>query len=247
MYKHSWEHLEKIYKDLIRMEIAVGSTYSVEGIIVFTPTLWIDFLNADPQRSHSMWLIYREFSGRMEELRDWLTREGHSPGRGLEYMELISREDFLTEQYAKMRTDTQTLHTGMTEVIDGKKLHIIKETLMATGRWSAPSSGKETLTKGADVPDLRSTITVESVELDESQTLRLDIPAAGHPGFWLSAILGVMLLSCKDGDIPVQRCLDPDCQKFFIPSSQGHEQKFHSQTCRSRFNSRKWRKSLINT
>ena len=249
MYRRSWEGIQEIIQDVARVNVGAGGVLSVQGPYNFAPMLWLDFLNADPHNSQSMWTIYREFARSVEDLRDWMAKEGYPDVEDMKDMKLMSKEEFLERYPGELQSDAEKLHTGMRETIDQDRADVIKALVRSRDKDEL-SRAKETITKGIHVPPLRLTIDVVNTGLSginagESNQMQLHTPEADHPNFWLAVILGGMLSSCKDGKINVRRCAAPDCQKYFVPYPRGRAQKYHSSTCRNRHNTQKRRKSNL--
>ena len=76
-------------KALARLERGVNEL-SALIIDFYAPTLWLDFLNADPKDRNAMWPVY---SGFTEFIR--VLKERHSCSRNLMETRLLSKSEFL--------------------------------------------------------------------------------------------------------------------------------------------------------
>ena len=256
MYKYySWEALQQINNaiDLIEEGSSELSSLIIYG---FAPTLWIDFLNSDPQDDESMWHVYRGFITSIERLKDWIVKEGHTYSKEIREMKPLSKDEFLDQYHAKLRTDAEKLHSGMREIIDNGRvdmvLAVVREIRDRTRRTKKQrqehDAVEEIITKGAAIPPLFFTMVTELYEENGkySRRLQLHTPAVNHPSFWLSIIHeGMLISSCWNGKIIARRCAAPDCRKYFIPHPRNRSQMYHSRTCRNRHRKREWRASHI--
>jgi len=241
----SWEDIQNIISDTEELKIGAGGEMelSTPSIYFVASASWLDFLNADPANSRSMWFIYRDCARCIQESQAWLTEKGY---RYNAQMRLLSREEFLERYSAEWQADAEKLHRAMKRAIDEGKVDLIKDVSQYADQEKY-SRAKEILTGGAGIPILSFGIRVTnpcdqamSVRMLDPRQMQIDIPEVNHPALWLHAILGGMVSSYRDGKI-LRRCLA--CPKYFYP--RGRAQKFHNPTCRSRYNVKKWRQSQL--
>ena len=211
--------------------IGAGATIEISHLPYrLAPTLWVDFLNAEPKKSNSMWLIYKQFARSIEDLKDWIEKEGHSLDTN--DMKLLTKAEFLEQYPEKLQEDAERFHLSMMEIIDKKKNDIEIEKSLSNDIHMPSPFYKITATN-------QNNHVAELIDLPHE----LSFPDAEHPNFWLTIIQGGMLLNYREGTI-AHRCAAPDCQKYFIPSSRSHGQKYHSPTCQNRHYMNKRNKSL---
>ncbi len=231
MPKYSGEDVRRLVKAITKGGIGLGAAVTVNPFGILTPKLWVDFLNADPERPRSMYFIYKGLMGYFQEFRNWVASEGFDCGPYTSGMQPLSREDFL-DKYPDMEKNAKAIHNAMTKLLDNAKTDPIKAIL--TGE----DSGEEL--KDVDIALLPFTLRIERVGPGPDD-LTLDIPQANHPGFWLYVALGAMVLAWKDGEIPVRRCAN--CAQFFIPYPRAPNQRFHSSSCSGVYHARQRRVS----
>ena len=246
----SWEDIQSIISNTEEAKISASATIEqVTPNIYFVSASWLDFLNNDDQtNSRAMWFIYRECARCVQEFKAWSTQKGYGYKRETRS---LSREEFLEQYPAEWQTDAEKLHVGMKRTIDKDEIDVIKNVLQYADK-EKHSRAKETLTGGASIPALSFSITVTnpcaqemSIRMLDPRQIEIDIPEVNHQDLWLHAILGGMVSSYRDGRIP-QRCLA--CPKYFLPyprAGGARAQKFHSASCRSRYNVAKWRQAQL--
>lgn len=224
-------------------------------ISLYAPDLWLDFLNADPRDSDSMWPVYMGYIRFIESLRD-----ENSCSREIEEMMLLSKGEFLEHYPLELQEDAEKLHKGMKRVIDEGHVELISavtrfmpETLMDEEELEFStrhlddeeySKALAVLTNGADIPDASFTASLVPAESPDIYKMHLHTHSADHRNFWLFVILdGMLISSCRGHEMAVRTCAAPDCGRYFVPASHAHGQKYHSTTCRSRHNMQKRRKA----
>lgn len=257
MRKHSWEFLQRVYDDVVGMDMGLGMNVDVQGVYDFAPMLWLDFLNADPQDSISMWYIYKEFVRSVEDVRDWVAQVGRQDAQALEDVKLFSREDFLKRYPEELKADAERLRSRMRAImIDADKSGLIRDMLryrnkedtegveIGAGKMTQKRSEEgTTLTEGISMPRVFFEARFTNDGVGDPYLLRLDIPEASHRNFWFSVILWGMVFSFGEG-VSVCECAAPDCDQYFVPSPRGHGQAYHSQRCQNRHYMRRRRSRL---
>lgn len=223
---------------------------------LYAPTLWIDFMNADPEDAASMWPIYDGFQYFLNGLQS-----GYRCSEEIAEWKIISETDFLTTYPMVRQMNAKKLHAGMRKCVDEAL-----ETGNADGLislyvgWEEKNPMKKpkqilelqdktmkTITGGADVEFLFLTTIMRMAEEDGKYhpQHQLHTPAAkSNHVFWLSVVLeGLFIYSCKDKTMVVKRCADSKCGKYFTPTPRGHNQLYDTKRCRNRHHAEKWRKS----
>lgn len=217
----------------------------------YAPTLWLDFLNANPRNARSMWPVYRGFIDFIKVLK-----EQHSCSGDLRGMKLLSKAEFLEQYPLELQKDAEGLHKGMKEVIDKgdpapiraliTEMDEEKTIKLTERRLQKISEAEAAIKNGADIPPLSFTIGIEWAEEngDYFKLAQLHTTAADHKNFWLAVIYEEMITkSYGDSEIIVRQCAAPDCRKYFLPESRSHNQRYHNKTCRSRHHMQEWRRS----
>ena len=181
----------------------------------FAPTLWIDFLNADPLGIYSMWTVYSKFAN---SIRDF-ERRSHTEIDGIR---LLSKTKFMKTYPLELQADAQKLHISIRRQIGESVSEDIPD----------------------DEPNIPSVPEEISIEYIKTNLKRLHLPGAESANFWLAVIHeGMEIARGKDGKIDVRRCQAPDCNKYFVPAPYSHNQIYHSETCRNRTAIREWRRT----
>lgn len=241
---------QQLDKALARLE---RSTNELSALIMdfYAPTLWLDFLNADPKDRKAMWPVYRGFT---EFIR--VLKERHSCSGDLTGTRLLSKSEFLKQYPLELQEDAERLHEGMREVIDSGDPSPIRTLIMEMDqeepvkltekRRREISEAEAAITNGAHIPRVSFTTGIELVEEDGEryQLAQIHTPAANHKNFWLAVIYErFVTASYNDGKITVRLCAAPDCLKYFVPEPRSHNQRYHSKRCRNRHHMQEWRRS----
>jgi hypothetical protein len=225
-----------------------GHEFSAMLIAQFGAAAWLEFLNADPVNPDSMWPAYMEYTRFIDAIKGLVTEQGYSYSRNIEEMELLSRDEFLRCYPAKLQTDAQKIHAGMKKVIDEDMpdvmVHMVRYVDEPPQRTTKKRQEKyrmaeEILTGGAVIPP--SSFTILPCLIEENgryvEGAQLYTPSCQHPNFWLSVISEAMTFLAYDpgiGEIRVERCEAPDCQRYFVPAYRSHDQRYHSKSCQKR-------------
>ena len=219
----------------------------------YAPTLWLDFLNADPQDPESMWPVYRGYVKFVQ-----LLRTQNDCSKDIKEAKLLTKAEFLERYPVELQADAEKLHRGMKEVIDEGKTHVIASIIRYIGEDAPvpikkpagdPDQIREILTKGAYIPPESFTIGLEWPDQDNQEygyLVSLHTPGINQPNFWLSIIYTGMTTQSYNPEkdaIIVRRCEAPDCRKYFLPAPHGRGQRYHSKSCRSRHNMQKRRQA----
>lgn len=257
MDRYSLKELQQLDRAIDRIEDG-SSELSATLIRGFASTLWLNFLNADPSDAGAIWFVYKEFTRAIEDIKDWIIEKGHSYSESIRDIKLLPKEEFLELYPLEMQSDAQKLHGGMSEIIDEERAHVVgilirpmdQEPPERTEEWQKKhSEAEQILTRGADIPPSFFTMVTKPIEqpsgkysMERQLELHLPTAAADHRNLWLSIIVeGMTILAYKDGEITARRCAAEGCGKFFVPTSRGHAQKYHSKACQNREYMRKWR------
>lgn len=215
-------------------------------IHAYAPTLWLDFLNSDPEKSEEMWGVYYEFVRFMKAIQG-----KHFCSKDIMGMKLMSKMEFLETYPTDLQDNAQRLHGGIKQVIDegrGDVIEHLTRDIVAAVKKNTPAQEEEAekaekmITGGVILPPVSFTVLFQLPEEDNppwrSTDVTLYTPSATRRDFWLAIIYsGAITLSTsmRDDKIIVRRCAAPDCQKYFRPVPHAHDrQKYHSPTCRSR-------------
>lgn len=231
-----------IYEIIAEMHERVHELSSMI-IRIYAPTLWLDFLNADPENSEEMWGVYYEFVRFIETVKD-----RNYCSKNIMDMKLMSRMKFLETYPAKLQDNAQKLHGGIKQVIDEGRGDVVEYLIRDPAtelEKSTPEQeekadkAEEMITGGVILPPVSFTVSFRLPEEDNlprgTSDVTLYTPSAQHPDFWLAIIYsGAITLSYRDGEIIVRRCAAPDCRKYFRPAPHTYRQKYHSPTCSSR-------------
>ncbi len=248
MKKHPWQFLRIINDRLEIIPLGAGANLTIECPHPWTPDLWIDFLNADPEKPRSLWPVYKEFARAMEDLRDGIDEAGIQYNDEISDMKLLSREGFLAK-YGSLREDAKELHDGMKEAVDKSKTDMI----IALGQ---DSKARKSILRGAKIPSWITTVRITNLMAAATHTIDDTMAAATHTiddteihltlteadadNFWLSNIVSGLVSSYTAGKVG-RLCAAPDCDQFFIPSPHRPDQKYHSTRCQNRTFMRKAR------
>lgn len=245
---------QELDKIIYRMEVQINRLSAIL-IHLYASTLWVDFMNADPKNTESMWLVYDEFRSFVNDLRVHF----HC-SRDIREHNLLSDEDFLTIYPVLLQVDAEKLHRGMLKYIDEaiqnqeagdlSSLHMEwdEEDIMKKSKERLEQQDRATaaIIDDADVPFPSFTTGVERVKRNGRYYPQheLHTPAAMSRNWWLAIIYeGLLIYSIKHGKMVVKRCADPKCGKYFAPRPRSHNQLYHSKRCRNRHHSENWRKS----
>lgn len=231
MPKYSWENVRRLVKAIAKDGIGMAGVVTIKPFHILTPTLWVDFLNADPRSGRSMYSVYKGLMGYVQEFRNWIVSEGYDYGPYIREMQLLSREDFL-DKHPDMEKDAKAIHSTMIALLDSRRTDLIKAIL------AGDDSHEEVA--DVDISLLPFTLRIERVGSSQDD-LTLDIHRANYIGFWLFVAFGAMVLAWKDDEIPARRC--ENCARFFIPYPRARNQRFHSSSCKSTYHSRERRLS----
>lgn len=232
MRKYPWEPMHKSIKVMQKMLLTAGGNLDMQGpnsIMNLTPTLWVDFINADPQNSHSVWLIYKEYARAVEDFIDWMADNGYGCEPEMKATALLSKEEFLKQYPVDLQEDAVSLHREMKKAID----------VMDKGKTEDVES------LGSGLPSLLYYIraaNTSGVTAKGTHQITVLFKNAHQPRLWLSAILEGMRLSYRNGRT-ARRCAAPDCGKYFLPYLRRLDQRYHSPSCQDRHYKRMYRKS----
>ncbi len=235
-----------------RLERAINKIWrgseELSALIIdnFVPKLWVDFLNADPEDTGSMWPVYRKYAKFIDTLRYF-----YLCSRDIEEMQLLSKGEFLQEYPKELKADAEEVHYGMKKMVDEGRWDLAdavirdidSKAIMLRPRKSVTTQeeAERAITGDVSLPDTFFTFTKEMVQEDGEVLFErhLHTPGARHKTFWLSIVYeGMLASSYKD---QIRRCQAPDCRLYFLPTPHSRGQLYHSASCRSRHNMQKRR------
>jgi len=252
MYGYTDADIRRINRSVDKIERGINE-FSALIVYEFAPSMWLDFLNADPMDGESMWLVYQSLTRIIGGIKRWIRKQGQSCSEDIENMRILTKAEFLKQYPLDHQEDAQKLHAGMKEVIDKGMGDVMAATMRYIDREKRPTKAtvekraraERILTGGALIPPLSFTVIPALVQVDgrSSEQLQLYTPAARHPRFWLSIIYEgtIMAYDLANHEITVRRCEAPDCRKYFVPAYRSHGQRYHSKACQNRDYMRKRR------
>lgn len=265
MKKHLWQYLRTMSDQLEMMPLA-GSDLTIRGYHPWTPNLWIDFLNADPESADSMWPVYKVFARAMEDLRDGMDRAGVQYNHAIKSMQLLSKEGFLAK-YESLGEDARQLYHGIKQAVIGNNLDLVFvdgnsiDLVKSLGKIildQRDSLGDRFLIQMArreavlfilgdvKIPSWIATVRIitdlvaASTDATDHTRIQLILRNADADNFWLSNIVSGLVSSYTAGKVG-RLCAAPDCDQFFIPSPHRPDQKYHLKNCQNRTFMRKAR------
>lgn len=240
MKKHLWQYLRTINDQLAILPLAAGMNLDIECPYPWTPDLWIDFLNADPEIPDSLWPVYKKFARAMEDLIDGMDEAGTQYNDEIRNMKLLSKEEFLVK-YGDLREDAKAIHAGIKKAVSSGETETIR------GLTDQDSKEKQSILWDTEIPPLVTKIRITNLMITETHTIdkynteiHLTLSGADDDSFWLSNIVSGLVLSYKAGKVG-RRCAAPDCDIFFTPSPRRQDQAYHSSRCQNRVFMRKAR------